>query len=218
MTFAGSTDPLPIQTAVASLPMPPTAYGALPAFWNYSVGGVAEFELDIWASATAQLTLGEIVAAIPHPLVYADNALTSVDHTADTLTKTAHALKTGDGPIQLTTSGTLPAGLATATNYWAIRSDANTIKLASSLLNALSLSAIDFTSNGSGTHTIVDTPDTKRIWWHSYGALQTPIDLSADLGFSVRSIHREGAVAYAVVGTLSAGTLNAAIVPVVEVE
>ena len=217
MPFFGDPAPVLIADNVATLAFPPPLYYALPEWWGRSTGGVAEFDLDIWADATGSLTAAEIVAAIPHPLVYADNAITSVDHTVDTLTKVSHALKTGDGPIQLTTTGALPTGLALATDYWIYSVDANVFKLATNIENALAGTAINFTSNGSGTHTIVDTPSTKRVWWHSYGALVTPISLGADRGFSVRSTHRNAAVAYALVGTLSAGNLSATITPVIEV-
>ena len=51
--------------------------------------------------------------------------------------------------IQLTTTGTLPAPLLTATDYFVIVVDTNTIKLATSLSNALAGSAIDITNQGS---------------------------------------------------------------------
>src|SRR5262245_40193577 len=64
-----------------------------------------------------------------------DNILTvapltigSVNTATDALTITGHGLVTGDGPLQLTTTGTLPAPLALATNYWAVVIDANNIK------------------------------------------------------------------------------------------
>ena len=57
--------------------------------------------------------------------------------------------------MQLTNSGgALPATWTAATNYWIIRVDANTIKLASSQANALAGTAIANPSdNGTGTQT-----------------------------------------------------------------
>lgn len=80
-------------------------------------------------------------------------SITAVDTGADTLTITAHGLVTGDGfaAIYTDASGTLPSPLAAATDYWAIRVDANTIKLASSSANAMLGTAINLTSTGSGT-------------------------------------------------------------------
>jgi hypothetical protein len=79
--------------------------------------------------------------------------ITAVDHTTDQLTITAHGLLTGDGFLAIYTpdGGTIPAGLAPVTDYWAIRVDANTLKLASSSANAMLGTAINITSNGSGT-------------------------------------------------------------------
>jgi hypothetical protein len=60
--------------------------------------------------------------------------------------------------VQLTTTGTLPAGLATSTDYWVIVNDANSIKLASSIQNAVAGTAVDITAaSGGGTHTITPT-------------------------------------------------------------
>jgi hypothetical protein len=71
---------------------------------------------------------------------------------ADTITLAApHGFSAGDGPIQFTTSGTLPAGLGLNTDYWVTVVNATTI----SLLNAPSGgSTVDITSGGSGTHTV----------------------------------------------------------------
>jgi len=73
---------------------------------------------------------------------------------ADTITETAHGFATGS-PIRLTTTGTVPGGLATGVTYWVIRTDANTIQLATSRANALIGTQIDITSAaGGGTHTV----------------------------------------------------------------
>jgi hypothetical protein len=48
----------------------------------------------------------------------------------------------------------LPAGSATATDYYAIAVDDDTFQLASSRANALDGVELDLTSQGSGTHTI----------------------------------------------------------------
>lgn len=99
-----------------------------------------------------------------NPLVLADDDVESVAAGADQLTLTTHAYQTGDGPVQLTTTGTLPAGLALATDYWIIVDDANTVRLAATFAEAIDASptAVDITDAGTGTHTIVDTPTTVR--------------------------------------------------------
>lgn len=56
--------------------------------------------------------------------------------------------------VTLTTTGTLPAGLATSTTYYLIYQTATTFKVASSLANAFAGTAIDITDTGTGTHTV----------------------------------------------------------------
>lgn len=56
--------------------------------------------------------------------------------------------------VRLTTSGTLPAGLATATDYYVIKISDTTFELATSFANAVAGTQIDITGAGSGTHTV----------------------------------------------------------------
>lgn len=71
-------------------------------------------------------------------------------------TATAHGLNTGDGPVRVSNSGgALPAGLAAVTDYFVIKVDANTFSFATSLANALAGTAIDLTTNGTGTQTLL---------------------------------------------------------------
>jgi len=72
----------------------------------------------------------------------------------DLVTITAHGLFTGL-KLQLTTTGTLPGGLSTSTDYFIINLSANTISFASSLANAIAGTAVTISSAaGGGTHTI----------------------------------------------------------------
>jgi hypothetical protein len=95
-------------------------------------------------------------------ITIADDTAESVDATANTLTLTAHGLLTGDGPVRWTTTDTLPGGMAIDTNYWIVRVDANTIKLAATFADAMAASpvTIDLTDTGTGSHTLVDTATT----------------------------------------------------------
>lgn len=71
----------------------------------------------------------------------------------DTITESAHGYNTGVKG-QLTTDGVLPTGLAAATDYFVIRVDANTYKLATSLVLAQAGTAVNITAAaGGGTHT-----------------------------------------------------------------
>lgn len=70
----------------------------------------------------------------------------------NTLTVEAHGYFVGL-KVAATTSGTLPTGLS-ATDYYVIVVDADTIKLATSAANALAGTAVNITGNGVGTHTL----------------------------------------------------------------
>ncbi|MCH8196465.1 MAG: hypothetical protein IH904_00140 [Proteobacteria bacterium] len=83
----------------------------------------------------------------------------------DTLRFDGTGLKfqTGDR-VQITTTGTLPGGLALATDYFVIVDHPGTgrrIKLASSYVNALAGAAVDITSAGSGTHTVTKNAEPR---------------------------------------------------------
>jgi hypothetical protein len=83
---------------------------------------------------------------------------TAVSTTASTITSANHKLLTGTKLTYLQVGATAITGLANATAYFAIVVDANTFKLASSLANAQSGTAISLTGTGSSTQTF--TGDT----------------------------------------------------------
>ena len=56
--------------------------------------------------------------------------------------------------VRLTTTTTLPAGLALATDYYVIRLSDTTFSLATSYANAVAGTAINITDAGTGTHTV----------------------------------------------------------------
>ncbi len=84
----------------------------------------------------------------------------TISDTAETRRVVAHNLLTGDGPVQLATTGGLPSGLTAATDYWIIREGAYTFKLAASLALALAGTGIALASDGTGVQTLSDTVDT----------------------------------------------------------
>lgn len=129
--------------------------------------GVTDTTVDVLSDSTAtaaEIHNGLLVAlnavvganytATFAPLTFTPKTFTVADQPTGKLTVTGHGLNTGDGPFQLTTTGGLPTGLSTLTNYWAIAVDANTIQLATSLANALAGTAIVLSSNGTPTNTI----------------------------------------------------------------
>lgn len=56
--------------------------------------------------------------------------------------------------VRLTTTTTLPGGLALATDYYVIKVSDTTFKLAASYANAIAATAINITDAGTGTHTV----------------------------------------------------------------
>ena len=57
--------------------------------------------------------------------------------------------------VRFTTTGTLPVGLSVDTDYWLVRQNATTAKVATSYANALAGTVIAYTDGGSGTHTMM---------------------------------------------------------------
>ncbi len=96
-------------------------------------------------------------------LVVADFTFTLDDAIDDIITAVDHGLETGDGPLQLTTGTTLPAGLSLATDYWVIKLSDDTFSLASTLALALAGTAVNVTDDGTGVHTAHDTATTERV-------------------------------------------------------
>lgn len=86
----------------------------------------------------------------------------------------------GDG-VRLTTTGTLPSPLATATTYYVFREDEIKIKLASSYANALARTAIDLTTTGSGTHTVTHYDRPRYTLEGSVDIDQLPFDNVRDM-------------------------------------
>lgn len=101
------------------------------------------------------LTVGNFAAPLASQTFTASSA-------TDELTLTAHGLQTGDGVVTVSNSGgALPAPLLAATSYFAIVTGANTFKLATTRARALSGVAINLTSDGTGTNTIVGAGATR---------------------------------------------------------
>lgn len=83
-------------------------------------------------------------------------AAAAIDIATDSATITAHGYTTGLKG-QISNPGTLPTGISGSTDYFIIVVDANTVKFASSLANALVPTAVDITNVGVGTNTFTPT-------------------------------------------------------------
>lgn len=207
--------PLTILTAADAAPTPPTEAAVLPDWWYRSDSTVETVELNLWSSQATTLTNAALVAAVTHEHEFTGTAFDSVDHTVDQLTMTDHGLRTGDGPLRLTTTGTMPNGLDAETNYWIIRTGASTLKLATSLANALTGTAVEIFANGTGILSI-QASTSDRLWWHVCSSLPASISLDDGLGYTTRVPNPLGALAFGVIGTLSeGGDLSAEVTPVI---
>lgn len=80
----------------------------------------------------------------------------TADNATNIFTNTAHGYVTGM-KCQVSTSGALPTGLSGGVDYYVIKIDADTFKLASSLANAQAGTAIDISDDGTGTQTLTPT-------------------------------------------------------------
>ena len=114
--------------------------------------------------------------------------------TTDICTSAAHGLKNGD-PVVLTTTTTLPAGLATSTVYYVIEATTNTFKLSltecptytTGVAGSPPVPIVDITDTGTGTHTFtmhdigrnIDVSDFRHCIIAVHGAGST----DGDIGF-----------------------------------
>lgn len=202
--------------SATTAPFPPIRFAAVPASWSNG-GVVPEFDLDLrCAGASGALTNVKVYDAKPTALVVADKTFTAT-HGTDTFTAAAHGLNSGDGPFRVSSSTTLPAGLSATVDYWIIYVDANSFKLAESRALAGAGTAVAITDNGTGTHTLADTADTKRMVWHSLGIAEATFALaSAAEAATFPCSHSPRSVAYAVVWTGTASNAITATMSAVE--
>ncbi len=209
--------PFTILNGLTSAPTPPVrnsgnGWGVVPPEWKS--GGVEEAEIKLTAAGSNAVTVSKLIAGSLEPQVLADDDVNTVTNATDKLTVTSHAYLTGDGPVQLTTSGGLPAGLALATDYWIIVIDANDIQLADSFDRAMNSVPVLFTTDGTGTQTIVDTAATKRVKMLSVGFLGEAADgavtLTISMGWRGRFKHSPETVVYSIVGTFGSAVATTA--------
>lgn len=119
--------------------------------------------IDIYQAGTNTLLYGAItilavdkindaITFLPYQLNF---ATTDVNTTTDVITLSATTSMPTGTPIRFTTTGGLPAPLVAGTSYYVINTGGTTIKVATNLINAQTGIAIDLTTTGSGTHTVL---------------------------------------------------------------
>lgn len=104
----------------------------------------------------------------------------TADSGTDVLTtSSAHGKATGDGPVCVrNVGGALPSGLSALTDYWLIVTGASTVKLATSSANALLGTAIDITTNGTGTNYLEIGVPYRRPRTYAVGSQLKSADLN----------------------------------------
>jgi len=80
-------------------------------------------------------------------------ATTDVDTTAETITLAGDYFSHGH-KVTFSSTTTVPGGLVAGTSYWLIRVSSGVYKVASTEANAYAGTAINLTSQGTGTHTV----------------------------------------------------------------
>jgi hypothetical protein len=119
--------------------------------------------------------------------------ITAVTNGADTLTIVGHGLVTGDGgadgaAVRNVGDGALPSPLAALTGYWIIRVDNDTIKLATSQANAMLGTAINLTTDGSGTNYLEIGIPFRHHTDYAVGSQVKSADLDS-MELSLKAIH-----------------------------
>ncbi len=104
---------------------------------DYFVIPISTTELQLAAS------LADAVAGTPVDLTTTGSG--TIYSAIVEMQEVKHGFITGDH-VRLTTTGTLPSGLALATDYWIIADSANKFRFASSLANALAGTAVNWVS------------------------------------------------------------------------
>ena len=138
-----SQSPAPAQIMIGRAAGKPTQA------YKISVGTVtvgANYSIDVAGPGVTATTVSYVPGA--------DVTSTLLPRVSNALTLTAHGFTTGQGPVRVSTDTTLPTNLAVDTDYWLISLTANTFSFASSKANALALTAVALSGDGSGNQTI----------------------------------------------------------------
>ena len=138
---------------------------------RYITSGMA---LDIYDAGTETKLYDITVTGVDRSLnkiSYAPYALTfatsAVNTTTEEITLSSTTLFPTGTPVVITSTTTVPAGLVSGTVYYAINVSGTVIKLATTAANATAGTAINITSQGTGTHTITLSyvvSDNDEIW------------------------------------------------------
>ena len=128
------------------------------AEWSFQHESVGDAGMDFGITSAGQIQYYS--DATPAAINFVDGDVTVG---TDSIAEVGHGFVTGE-QATLTTTGTLPAGLATSTRYYIIRVDDDNFKVAASLSDAVAGTAVDITAAaGGGTHTATITRGAGNI-------------------------------------------------------
>lgn len=143
--------------------------------WTYEKAGRPPAPHIMLSVSSIRMVGHDFTVYDDNPLVFGPLAVASVDATGNRLAIAAHGLVTGDGPVRVSSTGTLPAPLASGVDYWVVAPDAGHVQLATTYehtggnnvargLGATPnpITVIDLTSPGSGAITLLSTARTVR--------------------------------------------------------
>jgi hypothetical protein len=156
--FSGSTE----SGVAGTITRPPHDFDSAFPHDNTSIFGITAAEAEAGFDNVTSLALGTSAGTtyqsaptvtIPVPTVRTITT-SNVNTTTDVITITSHNIRTGTEFKYQDGGGTALAGLVDNTSYFAVRVDADTIKLASSLSNANAGTTIDLTGTGNNAQTL----------------------------------------------------------------
>ncbi len=156
-------------TAQASFALPndcdvcPAGSTTVAGSTTYQVIRPLDSDTDI-SDDTKKQTYADAIATDYKAEATFDGTVTGVTVGTDTIASTAHGLNTGTKVTYSNGGGTSVTGITSGNDYYVIRVNANSLKLASSYANAIAGTPIDLTVVGTGTsHTLTVVATAKFI-------------------------------------------------------
>lgn len=136
---------------IAACDVCPSGYTTVPSANVYNISRPLAGTEDL-SGTVARQTYADVIGTAYETAtkVTFDGTVTNVSVGADTITLTAHGFETGDKVTYSNGGGTSITGITTATDYFLIRVDANTVKVATTYALAVAGTARDLTVVGVG--------------------------------------------------------------------
>lgn len=199
ITYAGS---IVIDTA-GLIRSGQTAFDTGTGWFIGNVSGTSKLSIGVGGSTTNSLTWDGINLRAPGFMNLIttgtfNSTSTNATFTAavtDIITSVAHGLKDGD-TMELTTTGTLPAGLSITTPYFVRDKTTDTFKLSLDPFGAV----VDITDTGTGTHTWTNKSGSMIVPFTAYTNLKIVIVVpsSTSAGYIAMNFNTDGGTNYGV--------------------